>query len=302
MKKARDQHAGRRTRLGRDQEEEERARAPRERLSSLQTCDRPSWTNMRSWKGNCRSSTRLSGAVPEFDYLQAELQTYHAADKAEVDEHDRNLKRMQKRLRRRNCVFARRAGPSEAKLKKMMDDQPLPTQASPTVAGRATWTRGGHRERRDRPHPCPWRRRRAVTSRVDDDDSGDRCRRPTVVAFPGSPHHLLPLLVSALSLQIPVRLMIVPAHATDGEHPVEADDSESQHHTDTTHVISPDWQHPTRPRLGRAACQLFAPRQLSDHPQLCSPHRSSSAHARRQLESRPRAARRGELKRAAARR
>ena len=33
------------------------------------------------------------------DYLQAELQTYHAADKAEVDEHDRNLKRMQKRLR-----------------------------------------------------------------------------------------------------------------------------------------------------------------------------------------------------------
>ena len=30
------------------------------------------------------------------DYLQAELQTYHAADKAEVDEHDRNLKRMQK--------------------------------------------------------------------------------------------------------------------------------------------------------------------------------------------------------------
>ena len=57
------------------------------------------------------------------DYLQAELQTYHAADKAEVDEHDRNLKRMQKRLREEELRILRGEQEpvgSEAS-KKMMD-------------------------------------------------------------------------------------------------------------------------------------------------------------------------------------
>ena len=68
------------------------------------------------------------------DYLQAELQTYHAADKAEVDEHDRNLKRMQKRLREEELRILRGEQEpvgSEAS-KKMMDDQPRPTQARPS--------------------------------------------------------------------------------------------------------------------------------------------------------------------------
>jgi clusterin-associated protein 1 len=68
------------------------------------------------------------------DYLQAELQTYHAADKAEVDEHDRNLKRMQKRLREEELRILR--GEQEPvggeASKKMMDDQPRPTQARPS--------------------------------------------------------------------------------------------------------------------------------------------------------------------------
>merc|ERR550514_2424620 len=68
------------------------------------------------------------------DYLQAELQTYHAADKAEVDEHDRNLKRMQKRLREEELRILR--GEQEPvggeASKKMMDEQPRPTQARPS--------------------------------------------------------------------------------------------------------------------------------------------------------------------------
>jgi clusterin-associated protein 1 len=68
------------------------------------------------------------------DYLQAELQTYHAADKAEVDEHDRTLKRMQKRLREEELRILR--GEQEPvggeASKKMMDDQPRPTQARPS--------------------------------------------------------------------------------------------------------------------------------------------------------------------------
>ena len=126
----------RRTRLGREnQEEEERARAPREK--TLIITERAAGLHGRVREAGGEFQKQYSVYLERFrnlDYLQAELQTYHAADKAEVDEHDRNLKRMQKRLREEELRILRGEQEpvgSEAS-KKMMDDQPRPTQARPS--------------------------------------------------------------------------------------------------------------------------------------------------------------------------
>lgn len=64
------------------------------------------------------------------DYLQAELQTYHSAEKEEVNEHDRNLKRMQKRLREEELRILRgEQEPAGEAARKEVSERP--TQARP---------------------------------------------------------------------------------------------------------------------------------------------------------------------------